>query len=232
MFAKAVKKENQNEEVENQENQNKEVENEEFENKENQNDEVEKEVNQNEEVEMSLSGNQTQEVDKEKKEEKQENGSKKRSRQPTLFEMSGLFEKRMEELLSKTDKVEEAKTHEKLEQLLKILKELKKMKVEMNQMKQHKKQKLENIDEIKNVLQKSLKVFEFQDEKIEEMEVEIVKLKNKEKRAVPEELLLAVKVELRNMVKDILENFEEIELNDSRTNSSALLVKPTGRKPI
>ena len=88
MFARAVlavKKENQNEEVENEENQNEEVEN-----KANQNDEVEKEVNQNEEVEMSLSGDQTQEVDKEKKEEeKQENGSKKRSRQPTLFEMSG-----------------------------------------------------------------------------------------------------------------------------------------------
>ena len=68
------------------------------------------------------------------------------------------------------------------------------MKVEMNQMKQHKKQKLENIDEIKNLLQKSLKVFEFQDEKIEEMEVEIVKLTNKEKRVVPEELFLAVKL--------------------------------------
>ena len=48
-------------------------------------------------------------------------------------------------------------------------------------MKQHKKQKLENIDEIKNLLQKSLNVFEFQDEKIEEMEVEIVKLKKKRK---------------------------------------------------
>ena len=51
-----------------------------------------------------------------------------------LFEMAGplyVFEKRMEELLHETDKIEQAESHEKLQELLELLKELKKIHVEI-----------------------------------------------------------------------------------------------------
>ena len=52
---------------------------------------------------------------------------------------------------------------------------------------------------------------------IGEMEVEIVKLKSKEKKRVPDKLIQGVKEEFRGLVKNILEKVQEIELNENRT---------------
>ena len=137
-----------------------------------------------------------------------------------LFEMAGLlyvFEKRMEELLHETDKIEQVETHEKLQELLELLKELKKIHVEMNQIKQQKKQRLHEIGDIKEELKMSLEGINKQNQQIGEMEVEIVKLKSQEKKRVPDELIQGVKVEFRGLVKNILEKVQEIELNEDRT---------------
>ena len=87
----------------------------------------------------------------------------------------------------------------------------------MNLIIQQKKRRFHEIGDIKEVLKKSLEGINKQSQQIEEMEVEIVKLKSQEKKRVPDELIKGVKVEFRDLVENILEKVQEIELNEDRT---------------